>query len=58
MDLQTQRQMYNELKDDGAFDVDVDGDGKKNDIDLSEKEFLIELAKAREEYNARRTGEN
>ena len=56
MDLQAQRQAYKELKEDHLIEVDVDGDGK-DDIDLSEKEFLIELAKAREEYNAKKAQE-
>jgi len=56
MDLQAQRKAYSELKNDGVLEKDVDGDGK-NDIDLSEREFLIELAKAREEYNAKKREE-
>jgi len=56
MDLQAQRKAYSELKEEGVLEVDVDGDGK-NDIDLSEREFLIELAKAREEYNAKKREE-
>ena len=56
MALPEQRTMYSELKQEGILNVDVDGDGK-NDIDFSEKEFLIELAKAREEYNAKKARE-
>jgi len=50
MDLNNQRKAYKELKEEGVFD---NGTGKK-DIDLNEAAFLIELAKAREEYNAKK----
>jgi len=56
MDLQAQRKAYNGLKEDGVLEKDMDGDGK-NDIDFSEREFLIELAKAREEYNNKKREE-
>ncbi|MDR2026943.1 MAG: hypothetical protein LBQ01_05200 [Prevotellaceae bacterium] len=56
MGLPAQRQVYKQLKEDGLIDVDVDADGT-NDVDFAEKEFLLELAKAREEYNARKNGE-
>ena len=56
MDLQAQRKAYSELKQEGVLEKDMDGDGK-NDIDFSEREFLIELAKAREEYNAQKAQE-
>jgi hypothetical protein len=60
MALAAQRQAYQELKNEGILDVDVNQDGKidsRNDIDFTEKEFLIELAKAREEYNAKKAEE-
>lgn len=57
MGLPAQRRAYKELKKEGLVDIDVDNDGK-NDVDISEKEFLIELAKAREEYNAAKNSEN
>jgi hypothetical protein len=53
MGLTAQQQTFKQLKEEGVFDKDLNGDGK-NDIDLAEKEFLIELAKAREEYNAKK----
>ena len=56
MELQTQRKAYEELKKEGILTSDINGDGQ-NDIDLSEKEFLIELAKAREAYNAQKAQE-
>ena len=56
MDLQTQRKLFTELKEEGVFEIDITGDGT-NDIDMSEKEFLIELAKAREDYNAKKARE-
>ena len=56
MDLQAQRRAYAELKQDGMLDVDVNADGK-NDVDFNEKEFLLELARAREEYNAEKAKE-
>ena len=57
MGLPAQRQVYKELKKEGLVDIDVDNDGK-TDVDISEKEFLLELAKAREEYNARKNSED
>jgi hypothetical protein len=56
MGLAAQRQVYKELKNDELIDFDLDSDGK-NDIGFDEKEFLIELAKAREEYNRAKTGD-
>jgi len=56
MDLQTQRQAYTTLKEEGIIEKDLTGDGN-NDIDFNEKEFLIELAKAREDYNAKKAQE-
>jgi len=56
MDLQAQRQAYDELKEEGILELDVNGDGE-NDIDFNEKEFLLELAKAREDYNAQKAQE-
>jgi hypothetical protein len=56
MGLQEQREVYKELKNNGLLSVDVDNDGK-NDVDFAEKEFLLELAKAREDYNAKRNEE-
>ncbi|MDR3329075.1 MAG: hypothetical protein LBS63_03060 [Prevotellaceae bacterium] len=56
MGLAAQRQAYQQLEKDGILDVDVNGDGK-NDVDFAEKEFLLELAKAREEYNAKKNSE-
>jgi hypothetical protein len=50
MDLTAQRKSYKELDEAGILEIDVNGDGQ-NDVDFAEKEFLIELAKAREEYN-------
>jgi hypothetical protein len=51
-----QQQAYQQLKEQGILSVDVNNDGK-NDIDLAEKEFLIELSKAREVYNAKKKQE-
>jgi hypothetical protein len=51
MDLSAQRKSYQELNEAGVLEMDFDGDGQ-NEVDLEEKEYLIELAKAREEYNA------
>jgi uncharacterized membrane protein len=51
MNLQAQRTAYKAFKESGITNVDVDGDGSA-DVDFSEKEFLLELAKAREAYNA------
>lgn len=56
MDLAAQRKSYKELDEAGILEIDIDNDGK-NDVDLAEKEFLIELAKAREEYNNKKTKE-
>ncbi len=56
MNLQNQRQAYAELKEANMLDVDVNRDGS-NDIDFNEKEFLLELAKAREEYNNKKAQE-
>ncbi|MDR1406157.1 MAG: hypothetical protein LBI89_03015 [Prevotellaceae bacterium] len=56
MGLSAQRQAYKELKEEGLIDMDVDNDGN-NDIDLAEKEFLLELAKARKVYNAKKNDE-
>jgi hypothetical protein len=56
MDLAAQRKCYKELEKAGILEMDVNGDGQ-NDIDLVEKDFLIELAKAREEYNNKKTQE-
>jgi hypothetical protein len=53
MNLAAQRKTYSELKEEGVLDKDMNGDGT-NDIDFFEREFLIELAKAREEYNAKK----
>jgi hypothetical protein len=51
LNLSAQRQAYQQLKGDGVLSKDVNGDGS-NDVSFDEKEFLLELAKAREEYNA------
>ncbi|MDR0687485.1 MAG: hypothetical protein LBF55_02220 [Prevotellaceae bacterium] len=56
MALSAQRQAYKELKEEGLIDVDVNGDGK-NEVDFDERTFLLELAKAREEYNSKINGE-
>ncbi|MDR2126541.1 MAG: hypothetical protein LBP63_06915 [Prevotellaceae bacterium] len=56
MDLQAQRKAYRELDEADILEIDIDQDGA-SDIDLAEKEFLIELAKAREEYNAKKAQE-
>jgi hypothetical protein len=56
MGLPAQRLAYRKLKEDGLLDVDIDNDGT-NDVDLAEKEFLLELAKAREEYNAQKSND-
>jgi hypothetical protein len=56
MDLAAQRKSYRELDEAGILEMDFDGDGQ-SDVDLAEKEFLIELAKAREEYNNKKTQE-
>jgi hypothetical protein len=53
MGLPAQRQAYRQLKEEGLIDVDVDRDGK-SDVDFDERTFLLELAKAREEYNAKK----
>jgi hypothetical protein len=53
MALSAQRQTYKELKEEGLIDLDVNGDGK-NEVDFDERAFLLELAKAREEYNAKK----
>jgi hypothetical protein len=52
MDLAAQRKCYKELEKAGILEMDLDGDNQ-NDVDFAEKEFLIELAKAREEYNTK-----
>ncbi len=56
MGLQEQRKMYTELKENGLIELDVNNDGQ-NDVDFNEKEFLLELAKTREEYNAKKLAE-
>ncbi|MDR1342719.1 MAG: hypothetical protein LBK18_05635 [Prevotellaceae bacterium] len=56
MGLPAQRQAYKRLKEDGLIDVDVDNDGKA-EVDFDEKSFLLDLAKAREEYNAKKAEE-
>jgi hypothetical protein len=50
MGLTEQRKLYKALKEEGVLEKDVDGDGE-NDIDFDEKAFLLELARAREDYN-------
>jgi len=56
MGLPEQRQVYDGLKKGGLLSINGDnGDSgnngdNKNSVDMAEKEFLIELAKAREEY--------
>ena len=50
MNPEAQSKMYIDLKEAGILVIDVNGDGL-NSIDISEQEFLMELAKAREEYN-------
>jgi len=51
MGLPEQRQAYNVLKNDGLLnDPNVSNNDGKNNADMSEDEFLIELAKVREEY--------
>jgi len=56
MGLTEQRKAYKDLKENGLLEADIDGDGK-NDVDFNEKEFLLELAKVREEYNAKKQSE-
>ncbi|GHV36436.1 hypothetical protein FACS1894178_7660 [Bacteroidia bacterium] len=56
MSIKEQFQCVKQLEEQGLLEVDVDQDGN-NDIDFDEKEFLIELAKAREEYNAKKAAE-
>jgi hypothetical protein len=57
MGLPAQRQLYKELKEEGLVDLDLNNDGT-NEVEIAEKEFLLELAKAREEYNAKKNSEN